>query len=119
MYCGNNARDTGLQNGSKVLGTRYQCLKKGIGRGLHEPIFEYNQDYEPIEQTKLFCGNGNALPRDKDRFGTRDECLRKGFAVGQKQKYEREGIQQAPIVVQDRGWYKVFLPTALGPVRLP
>jgi hypothetical protein len=115
LYCGNNARDDGLRDGSKILGTRYQCLRKGIGRGLNEPIFSYSQEYEPIEQIKVFCGNGNILPRDKDRFGTRDECLRKGFAVGQKQKCTRDGdIQRGPIVSQERGWYKVYLPFALG-----
>ena len=98
------------------MGTRYQCLRKGIGKGLNEPIFSYTEDYEPIDPVKVYCGNGTNLPQDKDRFGTRDECLRKGFAVGQKTRYTREGIQQAPIVVQERGWYKVFLPTALGPV---
>jgi hypothetical protein len=119
LYCGNNARDEGLRNGSKILGTRYQCLKKGIGRGLNEPIFSYSNEYEPIEQVKVFCGNGITLPRDKDRFGTRDECLRKGFAVGQKQKYTRDGgIQRGPVVSEDRGWYKVYLPSTLGPVAL-
>jgi hypothetical protein len=111
LYCGNNGRDQGLINGTKILGTRYQCLKKGIGKGLKEPILIYNDEYEPIEDIKIFCGNGNILPQNKDRFGTRDECLRKGFAVGQKQKYTRDGeIQREPIILEDRGWYKVYLP---------
>ncbi len=47
----------------------------------------------------------------KDIFGTRDECLRKGFAVGQKQKYIRDGgIQRGPIVIEENGWYKAYLP---------
>lgn len=117
IYCGNNARDEGLRNGGKVLGTRYQCLKKGIGKGLKEPILSYNTDYEPIDDVKLFCGNGNVLPQTKDRFGTRDECLRKGFAVGQNQKYTRDGIQQRPVISEDRGWYKVYLPSAMGPIN--
>ncbi len=69
LYCGNNARDEGLINGTKILGTRYQCLKKGIGKGLNEPILKYNNDYEPIENVRIYCGNG-ALPNNKDRFGT-------------------------------------------------
>jgi hypothetical protein len=116
IYCGNNAKDRGLIDGSKIMGTRYQCLKKGIGQGLREPILEFNDEYEAIDTTKIFCGNGDVLPQDKDKLGTQAECLRKGFAVGQKQKYDREGIQQTPIVVQDRGWYKLFLPAALGSV---
>ncbi len=51
------------------------------------------------------------IPNNKDRFGTRDECLRKGFAVGQKQKYIRDGgIQRGPIVIEENGWYKAYLP---------
>jgi hypothetical protein len=119
LYCGNNARNEGLRNGSKILGTRYQCLRKGIGRGLKEPIFSYSDEYEPIEDIKIFCGNGNNLPQDKHRFGTRDECLRKGFAVGQRQKYTRDGgIQRGPVVSEDRGWYKVYLPSTLGPIAI-
>jgi hypothetical protein len=119
LYCGNNARDDGLRSGEKILGTRYQCLRKGIGRGLNEPILAYSQEYEPIEQIKVYCGNSTVLPLDKDRFGTRAECLRKGFAVGQNQKFTRDGgIQRGPVVSEDRGWYKVYLPSTLGPVVL-
>jgi hypothetical protein len=51
------------------------------------------------------------LPAGKDRLGTRGECLRKGFAIGQKQKYDRDGgIQRQPVLFQDRGWYKLFFP---------
>ncbi len=119
IYCGNNARDEGLVQGTKVLGSRYQCLKKGIGRGLNEPILHYTDEYEPIEHVKLYCGNNPTLPPDKDRFGTRDECLRKGFAVGQRQKYTRDGgIQRGPVISQEHGWYKVYLPSNLGPVSI-
>ena len=87
IYCGNNALYPGLRDGTKILGSRYQCLKKGIGKGLREPLQNYNEDYAPVDDLKLFCGNGDVLPRNKDRLGTRGECLRKGFAVGQKQQY--------------------------------
>jgi hypothetical protein len=75
---------------------------------------EYNEQYEPIEDTRIFCGNGNILPQERNRFGTRDECLRKGYAVGQRQKYNRNGIQQGPVITQDRNWYKLYIPSALG-----
>jgi hypothetical protein len=115
IYCGNNSRDQGLLNGTKIIGTRYQCLKKGIGKGLREPILEYNDQYEPIENTRIFCGNGDILPQNKDRFGTRDECLRKGYGVGQNQKYNRDGriLQQGPVITRDRGWYKLHIPGQL------
>ncbi len=35
----------------------------------------------------------------------------KGFAVGQKQKVLRDGgIQRGPIVIEENGWYKAYLP---------
>jgi 2-cysteine adaptor domain len=110
VYCGNNSRDPGLLDGTKVLGTRYQCLRKGIGKGLVEPIFEYSVDFEPIDQTKVFCGNGNVLPPNKDRFGSPSECLRKGFGVGRKTKYERDGgVQQDAVVLTDGDWYRIYV----------
>ena len=109
IYCGNNSRDEGLLNGSKILGTRYQCLKKGVGKGLAEPVLVHNLEYEPIEDYGSYCGLGN-LPENKLRFGTREECLRKGFGIGQKIKYDREGLQQTPIITRDRNWYKILVP---------
>lgn len=112
IYCGNNGRDEGLLNGTKVLGTRYQCFKKGIGKGLKEPILDYTPNYEPIDDyPKIFCGNGNVLPQNKDQFGTRQECLRKGFGVGQKQKYiQNGGIRRTPSIIEDQNWYRIYLP---------
>lgn len=109
IYCGNNSRDEGLLNGSKILGTRYQCLKKGVGKGLAEPVLVHNLEYEPIEDYGSYCGLGS-LPENKLRFGTREECLRKGFGIGQKIKYDREGLQQTPIITRDRNWYKILVP---------
>ena len=110
IYCGNNAFDEGLVNKTKILGSRYQCLRKGVGKGLHEPILHYNEDYKPIDNIKLYCGINDVLPPYTDRFGTREECLRKGFAIGQQQKYMKEGIQRTPVVSEEKGWYKVLLP---------
>jgi hypothetical protein len=110
-YCGNNAREIGLVNGTKQLGTRYQCFKKGVGKGLNTPILKYDVVYQPIDDVNIFCGNGDVLPNNKDRFGTRTECMRKGFGVGQKQKYERDGgIQREPVFLREDGWYKVYVP---------
>ena len=116
IYCGNNARDEGLVNRSKKIGSRYECLRKGVGKGLKEPILSYTEEYEPIDKTRIFCGNGDILPQNKDRLGKRDECMRIGFAVGQKQKYRRDGgIQRGPAITEANGWYKVYLPSsALG-----
>ncbi len=48
---------------------------------------------KPIDNDSTLCGNG-ALPNNKDRFGTRDECLRQRIAVGTKAKYIRDGGYQ-------------------------
>ena len=42
MYCGNNRLNSSLLNGTVRLGTRYDCLKKGIMTGLNLP---YDPEY--------------------------------------------------------------------------
>jgi hypothetical protein len=116
IYCGNNALNYDVVNGTKLIGARYQCFKKGVGAGLKEPILQSLNEYAPIDQTKIYCGKRDMLPPDKDRFGTSSECLRKGFGVGQRIKFDREGVQQTPIVTTAGGWYKFYLPAILGPV---
>jgi hypothetical protein len=82
-YCGNNALNSGLINGTSVIGTRYGCLRKGIGVGLHLPIdLSYLGPYIPIDNTRSYCGNNPVLPAGYDRFGSCTECLRKGVGVG-------------------------------------
>lgn len=89
-YCGNNAIHPNLLDGSKILGTRYSCLKKGIGVGLNLPYDEnYSHPYEPIDQTQIYCGNNNILPQNYDRFGNLPQCLQKGVAIGKIQKVQR------------------------------
>ena len=90
IYCGNNSQDTGLVTGTKVLGTRYRCLQKGIGKGLNMPYDDkYLGAYAPIDNTRIYCGNLTVLPAGYDRFGTITECLQKGIGVGKKLKAER------------------------------
>ncbi len=82
MYCGNNALKQNV-----IFGTNYQCLQKGIGIGLSLPYDNsYNEPYEPIDKTKLYCGNLRALPNGYNRKGTPPECLRKGVGIGKKIK---------------------------------
>ncbi len=81
IYCGNNSLHKSLSNGF-VVGTRYECFRKGVGVGLNMPLDEdYNQPYEKIDKTRIYCG-GKELPVGYDRFGTTGECLRKGVGVG-------------------------------------
>ena len=91
MYCGNNAADAGLLNGNKQLGTRYQCFRKGIGKGLNLPVdLNYNGAYNPIDPARVYCGNQNALPAGYDRMGNLSECLRKGVGVGKRQRAQQQ-----------------------------
>jgi hypothetical protein len=85
LYCGNNRNHPKLLNG--VLGTRYSCLKSGIGVGRNLGFdSSYLNDYDPIDNRKAYCGNNQELPEDYNHFGSLMECYRKGVGVGKKQK---------------------------------
>jgi hypothetical protein len=90
IYCGNNAKHKKLTSGSHIIGTRYACMKKGIGVGMNLPVDgDFIKEYEPIDITKIFCGGGNKLPDGYDRIGSTSECLRKGVGIGKKVKATR------------------------------
>ena len=85
MYCGNNALYTGLINGTSVLGTRYKCLRRGIGIGRRLPFDPiYLDPYEPLFVDKIYCGSSQILPQGYSRFGSLYDCHRAGVAVGKK-----------------------------------
>ena len=87
LYCGNNFNASQLVSGNAVLGTRHGCLKRGFGRGYHEPVdVEFLEDYVPIDNTKVYCGNKEILPEGYDRFGNLSECMRKGYGAGKKKR---------------------------------
>lgn len=95
IYCGNNLLSPTLQanGGDCVIGTNYQCLKKGIGYGMHSPIDLDFINYEPIDQPEnIYCGDSRPLPDQYERFGRRSSCLRKGVGVGKRIKIERENL---------------------------
>jgi len=110
MYCGNNRLHRNLTNGSVRLGTRYECLKKGIVTGLNMPYDDdYSYDYEPIDDTKIYCGNNDQLPENYDMFGNLPACLRKGIGIGKKQKVENENDDGGGDVYQkSENSYTVF-----------
>ena len=104
-YCGNNAIHPELLNGSKILGTRYSCLKKGIGTGLNLPYdINYSYPYQPIDDTQIYCGDGDNLPPNYDRFGNLAQCLQKGIAIGKVQK-----AQMGPDLYSYNLKYIIFL----------
>jgi hypothetical protein len=88
-YCGNNSIHPSLQNGV-VLGNRYSCLRKGIGKGLSMPYdVNYTHPFVPIDPTRIYCGTNNNLPEGYDRFGNLPQCLQTGIAIGKIQKAQR------------------------------
>jgi hypothetical protein len=87
IYCGNNKENTELKNGNVQLGTRYNCLRKGIGKGLHESKDpSYAGKYEPIDKRKIYCGNQTVLPDNYDSMGNLPQCLQKGIGIGKHKK---------------------------------
>ena len=91
MYCGNNARDERLVAGDLVLGTRYRCMRKGVGVGLNmDTDPSYRGEYEPIDETRIYCGNAEQLPEGYDRYGSLTACLQKGVAIGKRIKATRD-----------------------------
>ena len=91
FYCGNNALDSRLISGDKILGTRYDCLRSGYGRGMHEPVdLRFIQEYSPIDPRKYYCGNSNELPNNYHDFGSLHGCFLKGFGIAKKNKAEKE-----------------------------
>jgi len=87
MYCGNNADHTDLLSGKLILGDRYGCLRKGIGRGNHQPMDpNYLGPYSPIDQRKVYCGQSGDLPDGYDLMGNLPQCLQKGMGIGKRQR---------------------------------
>lgn len=88
IYCGNNRYE--LVGGTKRLGTPYECLKQGVGVGLHASLENYNPQYEPIVPNTTYCGSAARVPAGKT-LGTLSQCLVKGIGIGKKLQYERSG----------------------------
>lgn len=95
IYCGNNAKHPDLRNGTKILGNRYLCLKRGIGIGLNLPLDpSANGPYSPIDKTKYYCGKTTKLPPGYDRFGSLPKCLSVGVGVGKRKKAQEQSDTQ-------------------------
>jgi len=86
IYCGSNRLNSQLVAGTKTIGTRYQCLRKGIGQGLNMPVDpSYNGPYQPIDPRQFYCGDDAVLPAGYDANGTIQQCLSKGIGIGRLQ----------------------------------
>lgn len=108
IYCGNNAKSNDIINGNKVIGTRYGCLRKGIGKGKNSPIDNnYIGDYEPIDKRKIYCGNSENLPDGYDLMGSLSQCLQKGIGIGKKQKANQYTIHEGNQIMNHT--YKIII----------
>ncbi len=106
VYCGNNYYKI---NGRRI-GTRHECLKQGIGAGLHADLSDYDPRYSPIIPNDNYCGNDPVPPPGKI-LGTPSACLRKGVGVGKRMQYERvHGVQANPEFTDD-----ISVPEAIPP----
>jgi hypothetical protein len=70
------------------LGTRKECLQKGIGVGLYmttkerEKIKKTIASREGHPKPKIYCGDKEPMPVGYLRNGNRMECLRRGVGIG-------------------------------------
>jgi hypothetical protein len=69
-------------------GTRFECMKKGVGVGMMV-MNEKIQNNQPIPERKIkknpkkkYCGTDLMLPDNYTQYGNRYECLKKGVGVG-------------------------------------
>jgi hypothetical protein len=90
IYCGNNMLNKDLINGTKQMGSRFVCYRKGVGVGLKMPYDpSYEGEYIPINNEKVYCGNSDVLPENYDRMGSLSNCLQRGVGVGKSMRVER------------------------------
>ncbi len=87
IYCGNNSLHPDLEDGSRRLGTRSECFRKGLKNGLSLPVDEiFTKPYEPINKEKKYCGDDEKMPDGFDRVGGLHECYLKGVGTGKRKK---------------------------------
>ena len=92
IYCGNQTNFPGLISGTHILGTNYQCLRKGIGVGSNLPYDEkYTGVHMPVDGRKYYCGNSNVIPvaGGYSAIGSPSKCLAVGIGVGKAQRARR------------------------------
>jgi hypothetical protein len=92
IYCGSNSLNPQLvaNGGVKTIGSRHQCLRKGIGQGLHMPLdLGYNSPYQAIDPRRFYCGDNAVLPAGYTANGTLQQCFNTGIGVGRRQLAQR------------------------------
>lgn len=89
VYCGDSLI---LPDDYDVMGTRNQCLKKGIGVGMgmsDQQVNEIIAKPPRVQTERLYCGNNEALSEGYTRFGTNYECMKIGVGVGARMPEEK------------------------------
>jgi len=90
IYCGNNAQDDQLLDGSKIIGTRHGCMKKGFGKGFNMPYDpKFAGPYTPIDKRRIYCGNNSEKPEGYDSIGSLSQCLQKGIGIGKRKRADK------------------------------
>ena len=98
-YCGS---DLLVPEEYDRMGTRFQCLKKGIGIGMAMPNAQrdaiINRPPTLIgPRPNVYCGNGDVLPPNYTSLGNPYQCLRKGVGAGMRlPDAQRLAFQQRP-----------------------
>lgn len=99
IYCGS---DLLVPDDYDQMGTRVQCLKKGIGIGMAMPNAQrdaiINRPPTLIgPRPNVYCGNDNVLPPNYTSLGNPYQCLRKGVGAGMRlPDAQRIAFQQRP-----------------------
>ena len=69
LYCGNNAKARELLDGSERLGKPSECIQKGFGAALHQPVHDvaaflrkFDQPYEKLIEPQLWYKNAEPPP---------------------------------------------------------
>lgn len=117
IYCGSNSLNPQLvgNGGAKTIGSRNQCLRKGIGQGLNMPVdLSYNNPYQPIDPRRFYCGNNAVLPVGYSANGTLQQCFNTGVGVGRRQL-----AQQAIAAPVAGGGVPLIAAPVAGPIALP
>lgn len=114
IYCGNNASNPQLLNNTLQLGTRYSCMKKGIGKALNSPIdYNYTTEYTPIDNRKIYCGNKTHTPNGYHYVGNLPQCLQKGIGIGKKIRAEQEDVTNSngfsPVIINKPILIHIFI----------
>ena len=125
IYCGSNSLNPQLvgNGGAKTIGSRNQCLRKGIGQGLNMPVdLSYNNPYQPIDPRRFYCGNNAVLPVGYSANGTLQQCFNTGVGVGRRQLAQQAiaGPVAGPVAapVAGGGVPLIAAPVA-GPIAAP